>query len=133
MEIETRTEAGIPSYAEAVANNITRARAGRKLSQERVAQAMRDLGFQWVRQTVTEAEKNRRRITAEELLGLSIALRTELTMLIYPSPDDAPHGTVSLPNGKLVSLATAFRLSSVRFPPEGGWPGEPRSSREEEL
>jgi transcriptional regulator with XRE-family HTH domain len=104
------------SYTETLAANITRARAGRRLSQEQVAGAMRELGFGWVRQTVTEAERNRRRIAAEELLGLSIVLKTELTMLVYPSPDDAPFGTVKLPNGKLISVPNAFRLSDARFP-----------------
>jgi len=111
-------------YAEAVARNVTAARARQRLSQEQVAEAMRGLGFKWVRQMVTEAERNRRRITVEELLGLSIALRTELTMLVYPSPDDAPFGAVELPNGKPVSLATAFRLSDARFPREPTQQGE---------
>jgi hypothetical protein len=89
-----------------------------------VAEAMREQGFGWVRQTVTEAERNRRRITIEELLGLSIVLKTELTMLVYPSPDDAPFGTVKLPNEKLITLATAFRLSDARFPKETTQQGE---------
>jgi transcriptional regulator with XRE-family HTH domain len=111
-------------YADAVARNVTAARARQRLSQEQVAEAMRDLGFGWVRQTVTEAEKNRRRISIEELLGLSIALKTELTMLVYPSPDDAPYGIVALPNGRRISVANAFRLSDARFPKETAQPGE---------
>jgi transcriptional regulator with XRE-family HTH domain len=127
MESETHSETDTPSYMEAVARNVTAARARRRLSQEQLAKAMQELGFAWVRQTVTEAERNRRRITVEELLGLAITLRTELTMLIYPSPDDAPHGIVTLPSGECISLANAFRLSDVRFPPAGGWPGERRA------
>jgi hypothetical protein len=99
-----------------VTRNITAAHARQKLSQEQVATKMRDLGFNWRRQTVTQAERRDRRIDITELLGLSITLRNDLTMLVYPSPDDAAYGTVRLPNDELVSLPNGFRLGDARFP-----------------
>ena len=58
---------------------------------------MTALGFKWLRQTVTEAERGRRRITVEEALGLSVALQVPMDTLLYPPPGEVPE--VALPGG----------------------------------
>jgi len=67
-----------------LARNIAAARAGRGLQQSDLADRMRALGWKWVRQTVGEIENNRRRLTAEEVLGLAICLETTMLRLLTP-------------------------------------------------
>lgn len=58
---------------------------------------MRALGYSaWVRQTVARVEGGKRRLTAEEVFGLALALETRLMGLIEPDPNDGP---VVLPSG----------------------------------
>lgn len=69
---------------------------------------MRALGFTaWRRQTVAGVEKNTRRVTAEELLGLALALETSLMSLIEPSAEDGPIG---LPSGAPLLFVTVHAL-----------------------
>lgn len=50
---------------------------------------MRALGFTaWARQTVTRVERVKRRLTAEEILGLALALETTPAALMRPTGDD---------------------------------------------
>lgn len=62
---------------------------------------MRSLGWKWVRQTVGEVENNRRRLTAEELLGLAICLETSVPRLMAPLWEDK---WVELPNGMSIRV-----------------------------
>ena len=76
---------------------------------------MSDLGFRWVRQTVTEAERPAgRKITVEELIGLSVALGVPVEVLIPPPPGGPP--VAALPGGRrIVFRGTAgCRLTSTR-------------------
>lgn len=52
--------------------------------QEHVAARMRDLGHNWVRQTVSEVERGRRRVTATELFSLTLVLGASIGDLFDP-------------------------------------------------
>ena len=54
------------------------------LEQEHVAARMRDLGHNWAQQTVSEVERGRRRVTATELLSLTLVLGASIGDLLYP-------------------------------------------------
>jgi transcriptional regulator with XRE-family HTH domain len=96
------------TYAEVLARNVRAARARKGLEQEPVAARMRALGFSaWRRQTVASVEKSSRRLTAEEVLGLALALETRLTLLLEPARDDGPIG---LPSGQSMLFLTVHEL-----------------------
>lgn len=63
---------------------------------------MRELGWKWVRQTVGEIENNRRRVSTDELIGLSYALETEVGNLLLPAPGEVR--LTKLPKGQIVIL-----------------------------
>ncbi len=74
---------------------IARLRAG--LSQAQVATLMVVLGFsEWRRQTMGNAEKGIRRVTVEELTGLSLVLDVKPERLIWP---ESGEDMVSMPSG----------------------------------
>jgi transcriptional regulator with XRE-family HTH domain len=52
--------------------------------QEHVAARMRDLGHNWVQQTVSEVERGRRRVTATELFSLTLVLGATIGDLFDP-------------------------------------------------
>lgn len=54
------------------------------LEQEHVAARMRDLGHNWVQQTVSEVERGRRRVTATELISLTLVLGASIGDLFDP-------------------------------------------------
>jgi transcriptional regulator with XRE-family HTH domain len=54
------------------------------LEQEHVAARMRDLGHNWVQQTVSEVERGRRRVTATELVSLTLVLGASIGDLFDP-------------------------------------------------
>lgn len=92
-----------------LAGNIAAARVRRRLQQQDLADRMRALGWKWVRQTVGEVEKNNRRVTPDELVGLAASLETTVQYLMSPQLFDGP---VELPAG--VSL-TAGQVRSLIF------------------
>jgi transcriptional regulator with XRE-family HTH domain len=88
-------------YRDLVARNIAAERERRSLSQADLAARMSGLGFRWVRQTVTEAERpGGRKITVEEVIGLSAALGVPVDVLILPPPG-AP-AVAAMPGGRLI-------------------------------
>jgi 8-oxo-dGTP diphosphatase len=92
-----------PNYAELVVRNIRAERGRRRLDQADVVERMRALGFtSWHRQTISRIENGSRRVFPDELLGLSLALETEMATLLFPAPGD--ERLVSLPGGELVVL-----------------------------
>jgi transcriptional regulator with XRE-family HTH domain len=97
------------SYAKIVASNIRAVRGRKGLEQQDVADRMSALGFSsWrLRQTVSSLEKGRRRVTAEELLALSVVLDTSVPVLMAPSPDDT---SVRFGEGATVSSGFVYRL-----------------------
>ena len=77
-------------YASQLASNLRAARGAANLSQSDVGERMRALGFTaWLRSTVSLAEQGKRRVTAEELLGLALALETEHGPARGPSRGEA--------------------------------------------
>jgi len=94
------------TLGEILARNIAAERNRRDLQQQDLADRMRDLGWKWVRQTVGEVENNRRRLTAEEVLALSIALETSIPALLPPVDGDT---VVVLPSGAELS-GTAVQM-----------------------
>lgn len=45
---------------------------------------MRGLGYKWKRQTVSELERGERRLLAEELIGIAMALKIPASRLLDP-------------------------------------------------
>jgi transcriptional regulator with XRE-family HTH domain len=96
------------TYADLLMRNVKGARARRSLDQETLAARMRALGFDvWVRQTVARIESGKRRLTAEEVFGLAIALEISMMHLLKPEPDD---GRVILPSGAELPYVTVYEL-----------------------
>lgn len=100
------------SFGDVLARNIRAARSRRDLSQQAVAARMRALGFDaWVHQTVGNVEKGKRRVTADEILGLAWALETTINALLTPIDEDE---AVKFPSGNPIDVL------SVRWSVEGG-------------
>lgn len=111
-------------------------RLARSLSQEQVAARMRAMGFSgWLRQTVGQVERGKRRLVVDEVLALSFALETSIAELIMPAADEQ---LIELPSGRTVSVAVVrhsirgnraagFRWSGDTpvFPPLGPFATEP--------
>jgi transcriptional regulator with XRE-family HTH domain len=114
-------------YGEVLGRNISAARGRRQLSQGAVAQRMRALGFPWKQQTVTSVEKNKRRVTAEEVLGLALSLEISMAALITADSDH--DGFIELPNGFKLGAISVERLAgrgvndhTVQWPDGGNTP-----------
>jgi len=111
-------------YGEVIARNIRAARSRVDINQETLAGRMRALGYSaWLRQTVANVEKGRRRVTAEEVLGLALALETAMPDLMRPAAQD---GDVVLPGGRLLAGVSVERLAGggvndrgLTWPPDG--------------
>jgi len=98
-------------YAEILARNIRAARSRLGINQEALASRLRSLGFSaWLRQTVANVEKSRRRVTAEEILGLALALETTISDLMRATDQD---GDVELPNGEVIGGVSVERLAGA--------------------
>ena len=96
------------SPGEILAGNIRAARGRKALEQQDVADRMRALGWTWVRQTVGEVEKNRRRLSTAEIYGLAIALGTSIPALMAPADDD---DDITFPSGLELSVTAAQMLA----------------------
>ena len=104
----------MPVYDEVLARNIRAARSRKGIGQERLAARMRALGFTaWLRQTVSKAEKNERRLTAAEVVGLAYCLETSIAALLAPALEDR---MVEFPSG--AAVAAALVAGSVRGIPD---------------
>jgi 8-oxo-dGTP diphosphatase len=129
MELEGAYSASVGQTARAV-------RSKRHLSQEQVAARMRALGFTgWLRQTVGQVERGKRRLIVDEVLALSFALEASVAELLMPSNGGE---WVTFPNGRVVSVAIVRhsirgnRAAGARwsgdtpvFPPAGPFATEP--------
>lgn len=96
-----------PTSSEILARNIAAARVRRGLNQASLAARMQGLGYRWLRQTVSEVEADRRRVTLEEIVGLAYALSTSVRALARPTDDDK---LVALPSGAVVAAASVQQL-----------------------
>ncbi len=96
------------SYADVVAKNVRAGRARAGLEQEPLAARMRALGFDaWRRQTVAAVEKGTRRLTADEIFGLALALETRMSSLVEPASGD---GDIGLPSGDVLPFLAVHEL-----------------------
>jgi transcriptional regulator with XRE-family HTH domain len=79
-----RPEAATAPLSEVLAKNIASWREVRELTQLALAERMAGRGFGWTQVTVTEVEgsRRRRRVSIEELLGLSDVLGLSTLILI---------------------------------------------------
>jgi transcriptional regulator with XRE-family HTH domain len=96
-----------------LSRNIAAARVRLALDQQDLADRMRALGWKWVRQTVGEVENNRRRLTAEEVLGVAACLDTTIEQLM--SPPDRPGSPVELPSGAMLMPGQVRALVSDTY------------------
>jgi transcriptional regulator with XRE-family HTH domain len=109
-----------PSYGSVLARNIRAARAGADISQQVLAARMQSLGFgAWLHQTVANVEKEKRRVTAEEIFGLALALNTTVDRLMRPLPED---GKVGMPSGVVLPWQSA--AITISGPDPNGEAGE---------
>jgi transcriptional regulator with XRE-family HTH domain len=100
------------SYSAVLARNVKAARTRRDLKQDVLAVRMKALGYdEWIRQTVSNVEQGKRRLTAEEVFGLSVALDVSVTSLMFPGPDDEP--LVELRGGQLIAVPVQWALSTA--------------------
>ena len=91
------------AYGMVLAVNIKAAREDQHLSEEDLAERMRNLGYStWLEQTVSDAEDGEYSLAAEEVLGISVALYVSVTTLMLPQGDDPL--AVALPSGQIVTL-----------------------------
>lgn len=74
---------GPDEWRQTIAANIRAERARAGISQGDLAEQMRDLGFpEWRRQTVSNTEHGKRRLTCDEAIGLAWILKTNITTLL---------------------------------------------------
>lgn len=96
-------------YAAILARNLREARAALdpKPSQAMVGKQMNEqLGFTgWQPSTMSLVERNKRRVTGEELFALAHVLRTSVVRLMSPAEEDHE---VAFPSGKSVSAGDAI-------------------------
>lgn len=79
----------IRSYQEEIGANIRAERARAGISQTVVAERMRALGFDyWLYQTASASERGTRRVTANEILGLALAMGTTVPALMRAGTAD---------------------------------------------
>ena len=91
------------TYADVLAKNVRAARSRAGLQQEPLAARMRALGYSaWLRQTVANVEKGKRRVSAEEIFALAEALDTTIAALMAPQDEDT---IVDFPSGAAISVA----------------------------
>lgn len=111
----------VTTYTDVLARNVRAARSRADLSQQALAERMRQLGFDaWLHQTAGNVERGKRGLRAEEILGLAYCLGTSAGQLMTPLPDD---GQVELPSGMSLPAA-AVRLVILGTDPE-----QPSSAR----
>jgi transcriptional regulator with XRE-family HTH domain len=106
------------TYAEVLARNVRAARSRKGLDQESLAARMRALGHAaWRRQTVANVDKGKRRLTAEEILGLALALETTIATLMAPTGDDRavdfPTGTIDVES--VQALAMGYNTEPITW------------------
>jgi transcriptional regulator with XRE-family HTH domain len=100
------------SYGDVLARNLRAARSRLDINQEMLASRMRTLGYSaWLRQTVANVEKGRRRAGAEEIFGLAYALETSIGALMRATDDDT---LVSFPSGGAIAAASVQRSAAGR-------------------
>lgn len=106
------------SYAQLLAANARAARARMGLTQASVARRMKALGFPWYPQTCGAVERGERPLSAEEILGLTLALEITIDLLTLPPRAEE----VTLPAGQVIELPGTTDLPRVWS--RGWWEGD---------
>jgi len=81
---------------ELLARNLRKEQAAAQLRQPQIARRMQRLGFRWFGSTVSLVMRAKRKVSVEELVGLSLVLGVSPTRLLRP---DDGESQVSMPNG----------------------------------
>jgi 8-oxo-dGTP diphosphatase len=107
------------AYAAVLVGNIKAARSRAGLDQADVVTRMRGLGFDtWHRQTMGKVERSERRVTAEEIIGLALALETTVPRLLEPLTEDE---WVQIPSGESLPPGVFTDLIRGRIPGDFTW------------
>ena len=107
------------AYAAVLVRNIRAARSRAGLDQADVVTRMRELGFDtWHRQTMGKVERSERRVTAEEIIGLALALETTVPRLLEPLTEDE---WVQIPSGESLPPGVFTDLVRGRIPEDFTW------------
>lgn len=102
----------LESYADTIRYALRRERLSRHVKPAQLGRRMAALGYPWHPQTVHNVEAGRRRITAEEVLGLALSLECPMSALMGPAHTLRPL-VVALPDGGRI-LNSAVALSTGR-------------------
>ena len=109
------------SYEDVLARNVAALRSRARLNQDLVAARMQALGYTaWLRQTVANVEKGKRRLTGGEVHALAWVLQTTIDSLVKPTPDDL---VVDFPSGATISVASVRRSVDGLNDGAVGWDG----------
>jgi transcriptional regulator with XRE-family HTH domain len=105
------------SYGDALLENIRATRARKKLDQADISERMRKLGYEsWHRQTLGKVERGERRLAASEILGLALALETNIPVLLPGPPDDGIElGDGQIDGRDVTTLAQGRNNGAVRW------------------
>ena len=124
----------VRSYQEELGANIRAERARAGLSQRDVASRMQALGFTaWLYQTAGASERGARRVTAQEILGLALAMGTTVAALMRAGATDhlvtyPGYGPGHAERRDAIGACTVSRLAWGQFDPALRWDG-PRVAR----
>jgi transcriptional regulator with XRE-family HTH domain len=101
----------LSDYADAIVRNVRAERARKGLEQRDLVDRMRALGCtNWHRQTLSRVERGERRLLAEEMFVLALALETSIPRLMGYLGDEK---AVELPSGP-IEAADVMALASGR-------------------
>jgi len=95
------------AYGLLISRNVIAARSRLRMSQSSLAARMKALGHGWYSQTAGMVERAERRIVAEEILSLALALETSVSALMAPAADDE---LVALPSGQAIPAESVRNL-----------------------
>jgi transcriptional regulator with XRE-family HTH domain len=110
----------LSDYADAIMRNVRAERARKGLEQRDLVERMRALGCaNWHRQTLSRVERGERRLVAEEVFALAIALQTSIPALMGNLGDEKG---IELPGGVITS-AEVMTLASGRNSGAVQWEG----------
>lgn len=101
----------LSDYAGVIVRNVRAERARKGLEQRDLVERMRALGLtNWHRQTLSRVERGERRLLAEEVFALALALQTSIPRLMGYLGDEK---AVELPGGS-IEAADVMTLASGR-------------------
>ena len=78
---------GEASFTEIIAENVRNLRLEAGWTQQQVADAMAEIGFNWSRETTVEIERTGRKVQLEELMGIAALFGVPVLELLMPDDD----------------------------------------------